>query len=126
MQFNSVIFIVFGIIFFALWPVLRRRNNIRWMYLVAASFIFYGWWDWRFLFLIIASGLIDFFAGLGMERFQRHRKLLLVLSVTGNVGSLAIFKYLDFGIGNINWILQSFGIETNIPAANLILPIGIS
>ncbi len=126
MQFNSVIFIIFGIIFFATWPFFRRRSNMRWIYLVTASFVFYGWWDWRFLFLIIASGLIDFFAGLGMERFQRHRKLLLVLSVTGNVGSLAIFKYLDFGIGNINWILQSFGIETNIPAANLILPIGIS
>jgi len=126
MQFNSVIFIIFGVIFFVMWPVFRRRNNMRWIYLVAASFVFYGWWDWRFLFLIIASGLIDFLAGLGMERFSRHRKLMLVLSVTGNVGSLAIFKYLDFGIGNINWILQSLGIETHIPAANLILPVGIS
>lgn len=126
MQFNSIIFIIFGVVFFSLWPVLRRRNNMRWIYLVAASFLFYGWWDWRFLFLIMASGLIDFFAGLGLERFQRHRKLLLVLSIIGNVGSLAIFKYLDFGINNINWILRSFGIETHIPAANLILPIGIS
>ena len=121
-----MIFIIFGVIFFTLWPVFRRRNNMRWIYLVAASFIFYGWWDWRFLFLIIGSGLIDFFAGLGMERFPQRRKTMLVLSVIGNVGSLGIFKYLDFGISNINWILKSLGIETHVPAANLILPIGIS
>jgi alginate O-acetyltransferase complex protein AlgI len=126
MQFNSMIFIIFGVIFFTLWPVFRRRNNMRWIYLVAASFVFYGWWDWRFLFLIIGSGLIDFFAGLGMEHFPRHRKTMLVLSVIGNVGSLGVFKYLDFGINNINWILKSLGIETHIPAANLILPVGIS
>jgi len=126
MQFNSLIFIFFGIIFFILWPFLRRHNNTRWFYLVFASFIFYGWWDWRFLFLIIASGLIDFFAGLGMERFDRSRKLLLILSIIGNVGSLAIFKYLNFGINNINWLLQTFNIGAQIPATNLILPIGIS
>jgi D-alanyl-lipoteichoic acid acyltransferase DltB (MBOAT superfamily) len=126
MQFNSMIFIIFAILFFALWPVFRKRNNTRWMFLVTASFIFYGWWDWRFLFLIIGSGLIDFFAGLGMERFPRHRKTLLVLSVIGNVGSLGVFKYLDFGISNINWILKIFGIEAHIPTANLILPVGIS
>jgi len=126
MQFNSIVFIIFAALFFSLWVVFRRRNNVRWVYLVTASFVFYGWWDWRFLFLIMASGLIDFFAGLGMERFPRHRKLMLVLSIVGNVGSLAIFKYLDFGINNVNWILQSLGIETHVPAANLILPIGIS
>jgi len=126
MQFNSVIFILFGAVFFSLWPLLRRRNNTRWIYLVAASFLFYGWWDWRFLFLIIASGLIDFFAGLGIERFQRHRKLLLVLSIMGNVGSLAIFKYLDFSVNNINWILGSLGIDIQVPVAHLILPVGIS
>ncbi len=126
MQFNSIIFIIFGAVFFSLWPLLRRRNNVRWIYLVAASFLFYGWWDWRFLFLIMASGLIDFFAGLGIERFQRHKKLLLILSLIGNVGSLGIFKYLDFGINNVNWILGNLGIETQVPVANLILPIGIS
>ena len=126
MQFNSVIFIIFGAVFFTLWPVFRKRNNVRWIYLVVASFIFYGWWDWRFLLLIIGTGLIDFFAGLGIVRFNRRKKLLLILSMCGNIGTLAVFKYLDFGIGNINWILHSFGIENQIPAANLILPVGIS
>jgi len=126
MQFNSIIFIIFAIIFFSLWPLLRRKNSSRWIYLTAASFLFYGWWDWRFIFLIIASGLIDFFAGLGMERFRNHRKLLLILSVIGNVGSLAVFKYLNFGINNINWLLKVFGIDSQIPATHLILPVGIS
>lgn len=68
MLFNSAVFLAFGAVFFVLWPLARRRGNPRWIYLVTASFIFYGWWDWRFLFLIIASGLIDYFAALGMER----------------------------------------------------------
>ncbi len=126
MQFNSVIFIIFSIVFFSLWPLFRRKNNARWIYLTIASFIFYGWWDWRFIFLIIASGLIDFLAGLGIVRFVRHKKLLLVLSLMGNIGSLAIFKYLNFGISNINWLLQTFGVDAQIPAAHLILPVGIS
>ncbi len=126
MQFNSLVFIVFAILFFAGWPLLRRRNNSRWIYLIFASFVFYGWWDWRFLFLIIGSGLIDFFAGLAMTRWPARRKLCLVLSICGNVGSLAVFKYLDFGISNLNWLLGAFGADVRFAAANLILPVGIS
>ena len=126
MQFNSLVFIIFAIIFFALWPILRRGNNRRWIYLVVASFIFYGWWDWRFLFLIIGSGLIDFFAGMAMVRFPSKRKLLLILSLIGNIGSLSIFKYLDFGIHNVNWLFHLFGMDAQLPSAHLILPVGIS
>ncbi|MFA5553351.1 MAG: MBOAT family O-acyltransferase [Phycisphaerae bacterium] len=126
MQFNSIVFIVFGVLFFIGWPYMRRKNNVRWIYLVAASFIFYGWWDWRFLFLIIASGLIDFFAGLAMESYPAKKRLWLILSIIGNVGSLGLFKYLDFGIANLNWLLNIFGIENNVPYVNLILPVGIS
>jgi D-alanyl-lipoteichoic acid acyltransferase DltB (MBOAT superfamily) len=74
----------------------------------------------------MASGLIDFCAGLAMERFPRRKRTWLVLSILGNVGSLSIFKYLDFTIANTNWLLQFLGIEIQIPAANLLLPIGIS
>ena len=125
MQFNSLIFLIFMATFLAVWPVMRRRQNRRFVFLVAASFVFYGWWDWRFIFLIIASGMIDFFAGLGMVRFARRKKMLLVLSVLGNVGSLAVFKYLDFGISNVNWVLRVVGIDVAVPAAHLILPVGI-
>jgi len=113
-------------VFFSAWPLLRRRNNVRWIYLVGASFVFYGWWDWRFLFLIMGSGFIDFFAGLAMGRFTRHKKLALIFSIVGNVGSLCVFKYLDFGIANLNGLLSFLGYSSSIPAANLILPVGIS
>ena len=126
MLFNSLDFLVFMIVFFTMWPLLRRRNNSRWLYLVTASFIFYGWWDWRFLFLIVGSGLIDFLAGLGMARFARHKKGLLVISILGNVGSLATFKYLDFGLANLNGLLGLFGFSAELPTVGLILPIGIS
>ena len=126
MQFNSLVFIIFATIFFSFWVIFRRRKNVRWIYLVIASFIFYGWWDWRFIFLIIGSGLIDFFAGLAMSRFPNRRKFLLVLSMMGNLGALGTFKYLNFGISNANSLLQFFDFNFQIPSAHLILPVGIS
>ncbi len=126
MLFNSLDFILFLGAFLVFWPLMRRENNRRWIFLVCASFVFYGWWDWRFLFLIVFSGLLDFYCGLGMERFSRWRKTFLILSIIGNLGTLGIFKYLDFGIGNVNALMSFFGIDVNLPAAGLMLPIGIS
>lgn len=126
MLFNSIEFLLFFAIFIAIWPLLRRRRNLRWIYLVVASFFFYGWWDWRFLFLIIGSGLIDFFAGLGMARFPVRRKLLLWASIIGNIGSLAMFKYFDFFITTLNQAFGLAGAGGTIPLAHLILPVGIS
>jgi D-alanyl-lipoteichoic acid acyltransferase DltB (MBOAT superfamily) len=130
MLFNSAIFLVFAAMFFSLWPLMRRRSNARWAYITVASFVFYGWWDWRFLFLIIGSGLLDFLSGLGMVRWPTRRKLFLVLSILGNVGSLAVFKYSHFVATNLDQFLASLGIEpfltVNIPAFMLILPVGIS
>jgi alginate O-acetyltransferase complex protein AlgI len=88
MIFNSIEFLLFAIGFFLLWPVLGKRNNSRWIFITVASFIFYGWWDWRFLFLIIGSGLIDYFCGWGIEAQPRYRKLFFYLSVFGNLISL--------------------------------------
>ena len=132
MLFNSAIFIVFAALFFLLLYVINRSRNIRlrWAFLVAASFFFYGWWDWRFLFLILGSGLIDYFSAFGIRRHPQRRKLFLVLSVLGNVGSLAIFKYSGFIARNIDALLQSIGMEAhlheNIPEFMLLLPVGIS
>lgn len=126
MQFNSFEFFLFIAVFLAGWPFLRRSNNVRWAYLALASFVFYGWWDYRFLGLLIVTAGIDFFAGLGIERWPRYRKLLLVASLSANIGSLACFKYLDFMIQNINSVLAMAGAGERIPLANLILPAGIS
>jgi len=126
MLFNSLVFLIFAACFFAIWAFVKRHLVARSVFIVAASFIFYGWWDWRFLFLIIASGLVDFLCALGIQRFQKLRKMFLMLSLFCNIGSLALFKYLDFFIGNVNSVSAAFSSPLNIPAAELILPVGIS
>ncbi len=132
MLFNSAIFIVFAAIFFGILYLVNRYRNVklRWVFLVIASFFFYGWWDWRFLFLILASGFIDYFAAFGIQRFPVRKKLFLVLSIVGNVGSLAVFKYSGFIAQNIDAFTRMLGFGThlyeNIPEFMLILPVGIS
>ncbi len=130
MLFNSLIFLIFGTLFFVVWPLARRRANIRWAYLTIASFVFYGWWDWRFLFLILASGLLDFASGLGMQAMPHRRKIFLGLSIFGNIGSLMVFKYSGFFAENISALLALFGmtveLKSHFPSFILILPVGIS
>jgi D-alanyl-lipoteichoic acid acyltransferase DltB (MBOAT superfamily) len=126
MLFNSLVFVIFATVFFAAWPFLRKGKQTRWLYLTAASFFFYGWWDARFLLLILGSGFIDYFAALGMDRWEKRRKVFLILSIVGNVGSLGVFKYLSFGIRNANWVLSAAGLDFAIPAVSLTLPVGIS
>ena len=126
MLFNSFVFLIFALFFYAIWNCLGERKNLRWAFLTAASFLFYGWWDWRFLFLILASGLLDFYAGKLMRQQPKWRKACLFVSVLGNVGSLALFKYLFFFTENANGLLQLLGCECTIPIIKLTLPVGIS
>ena len=93
MLFNSLIFVAFASIFFLVFRIVGGNIKGRLIWLTAASFFFYGWWDWRFLSLIAISGLIDYFAALGIARYPARKKLLLILSILGNVGSLSLFKY---------------------------------
>ncbi len=130
MLFNSLIFLVFAAIFFGLWPWVKRHQNLRYIFLVVSSFIFYGWWDWRFLFLIIGSGVLDYCSGLLMAARPDRKKLWLALSILGNVGSLMIFKYSGFFADNLSALLGLFGVDVELrealPKFVLILPVGIS
>lgn len=96
MSFASFEFIVFFQIFAILWPFVRKQSNPRWIAITVASFIFYGWWDWRFLFLLIGTGLVDFLAAIVMERSPVRRTAVLWVSISMNIGCLAFFKYLGF------------------------------
>lgn len=129
MLFNSFIFIVFILLFFALWYPLKKSNNTKWIYLTISSFIFYAWWDWRFLFLIIFSGLVDYLAGLLMLK-SSNKRFWLILSLTVNIGLLSIFKYSTFFASIIDDVLGLLDIHLNmvnrIPKFALILPVGIS
>lgn len=130
MLFNSLPFLFFFVLFFALWPSLKRTPTARWSGLVGFSFLFYGWWDWRFLFLLIFSGLIDYGAALAMDQQPKHRRFWLLLSLLGNLGSLGIFKYsgfvaqiLDDGAALLGWNTELYA---QMPEFTLILPVGIS
>lgn len=130
MQFDSLEFLLFALLFFLLWPLFRRKSNYRWLFLVISSFVFYGFWDWRFLFLIIVSGFADFFCAIWIEKFYRFKKFFLILSLVINLGMLSIFKYSLFFANSIEDVFHSFGatisLSEKIPEFFLILPIGIS
>ena len=130
MIFNSIEFLIFSLLFFLLWPIFRKKSNNRWTFITIASFFFYGWWDWRFLFLIIASGLIDFYCGLRIIKKPKHKKTFLIFSILGNIGSLSIFKYSAFFATVFEDFFSLFGLNidlvSRIPEFALILPIGIS
>lgn len=130
MVFNSLEFLIFSLLFFILWPIFKTRDNPRWIFITIASLIFYGSWDWRFLFLIIGSGILDFFCGLAISKLPRSRKFFLLISIAGNIGCLSIFKYSVFFAGILDEISLYGGypltLSNNIPEFALILPVGIS
>ena len=126
MVFNSVIFVVFLVIVLTLyWAAPAQfRNPI----LLVASYIFYGYWDWRFLSLLAISTIVDYTIGIHMGRTERHsiRTRLLVLSVVVNLGILGIFKYFNFFVDSFAALLGDIGLEPSTPLLDVVLPVGIS
>ena len=125
MSFASFEFIVFFGIFATLWPFVRKQSNPRWIAITVASFIFYGWWDWRFLFLLIGTGLVDFLAAIVMERSPVRRTAVLWVSISMNIGCLAFFKYLGFFGDELRGILGLPETQWSW-THSIILPVGIS
>lgn len=131
MLFNSVEFLFFlPIVFFLYWFVCDRwigrskyQLTIQNMLIVIASYVFYGWWDWRFLILIAFTTLCSFLSGIGIERYAKRQKLILWANIILNLGILALFKYYDFFVGEF---AQLFGLQSDALLLNLILPVGIS
>jgi alginate O-acetyltransferase complex protein AlgI len=127
MLFNSIIFFIFlPIVFLVYWNIGKIRNQN--FFLLIASYVFYGWWDWRFLSLIIFSSLVDFVVGsqLGKREKPKIRKLLLFTSILVNIGFLGFFKYFNFFIDSFITAFSSVGIELSSRSLNVILPVGIS
>ena len=96
--------------------------------IVAASYVFYGWWDWRFLSLIVFSTVVDFSIGrrLAIEDGERRRKVLLWTSIAVNLGFLGVFKYYNFFLENFIAAFALLGTEIEASSLNIILPVGIS
>jgi alginate O-acetyltransferase complex protein AlgI len=126
MSFTSPVYLLFFVIVWLLyWQLDRRRQNIL---IVVASFIFYGWWDWRFLTLLITTTGIDYAAALmmGREREQSRRRKWLLVSLLSNLGALGFFKYYNFFSTQLAYLLTTFGLKTDPILLRVILPLGIS
>jgi alginate O-acetyltransferase complex protein AlgI len=129
MLFNSHIFL-FGFlpVVLLLWHALRRMTRVRLAMLTVASYIFYGYWDWRFTILMLASTLIDYVSGDRIAAIPdfRTRRLWLLLSIVTNLGLLGFFKYSGFLVETLNSIGTSLLEMQRVDVPSILLPIGIS
>lgn len=129
MLFNSLDFALFlPIVFVLYWFVFNRRLRLQNLLLVVSSYVFYGWWDWRFLTLIIFSTLVDYFVGRALKNEQDalKRKILLWTSIIVNIGFLGFFKYYNFFLDNFVSAFSFLGKEISANSLHIILPVGIS
>ena len=125
MLFNSYTFWLFFAVVAILYRFLPHRGQN--FMLLGASYVFYGYWDWRFLFLLLLSTVFDFTAGLLIARFTgKKRKLILICSLTASLTLLGFFKYFNFFARELTELLQQLGLHVSPPALHIILPVGIS
>lgn len=129
MLFNSIDFAIFlPVVFLLYWFVFNRKLHVQNLFLLAASYFFYGWWDWRFLLLIFFSSLVDYSVGLALGRSEnvKTRRLLLLLSICVNIGFLGFFKYYNFFVENFVDAFSFFGHPIQPGLLHIVLPVGIS
>lgn len=129
MLFNSVEFLIFLPIVFGLYWALSQRLRLQNALVVASSYLFYGWWDVRFLTLIAFTTLCSYVSGLLIDRFDGCRvkqKWVSGINIAINLGILGTFKYYDFFAGSMSQLLASVGIEAGFVTLNIVLPVGIS
>ena len=126
MLFNTIDFVLF--LPLVVFTYFLLPHKYRWMFLLAASYFFYMSWKVEYLFLIIISTLVDYFAGILMEKYPKKKaKLpLLILSLSTNLGLLFFFKYFNFTAENLNLLFEKVEIQHEIPLMNFLLPVGIS
>lgn len=126
MLFNSQVFFVFFSCFFLLyWFINKKSIHLRNCLILFGSYVFYAWWDWRFLFLILGSSLIDFFVAKKINGSNKKFNWLLV-SCLSNLGVLFVFKYFNFFTQSFIDLTNLFGLNITFNIINIILPVGIS
>src|SRR5690554_3496032 len=129
MLFNSIHFAIFlPIVFILYWFVFNKKLKHQNILIFVASYVFYGWWDWRFLSLLLFSSIVDYTIGLQMNKSKNclRRKTLLFLSLAVNLGMLGFFKYYNFFIDNFTTAFTFFGGNIQPNSLSIILPVGIS
>ena len=137
MNFNSLFFAIFFAVVFSLTALLRNRVTPRNVVLLGASYLFYGWWDWRFLSLLWISTLFDYWCARVLDRRLEGRpegpvtrprsdKAFLIASMALNLGFLGFFKYFNFFVDSAEASLALVGITAHVPTLKVVLPVGIS
>lgn len=132
MLFNSLNFAIFlPIVFILYWFVTNKKLMVQNSMLLLVSYIFYGWWDWRFTFLLLFSTLLDYYSGIKIQESSndRIRKFWLVLSIGINLGFLGFFKYYNFFVVQFADLLKNVGFsvnESSLMILKIVLPVGIS
>lgn len=129
MLFNSIDFAIFlPIVFILYWFATDKNLKLQNFLIVVASYLFYSWWDWRFLSLILFSTLIDYSIGIRLSKEENisKRKILLWISILVNLGFLGFFKYYNFFLDNFITAFSLFGSPINVQGLNIVLPVGIS
>lgn len=128
MLFNSFEFVVFFCLVFFIYY--KSYDNLKFqnILLLISRYVFYGWWDWKFLSLIVISSVSDYIIGGAIDTNdnKKHRKYLLILSLVINLGILCFFKYFNFFTSSFKDFVSLFGLETNPIFLDIILPVGIS
>jgi len=126
MLFNTIQFVIFLPLVIVLYYLMPHKY--RWILLLAASYIFYMFWDVRYIFLIVSSTLADYLFALQMEKHETRgkRKLYLILSLVVNLGLLFTFKYLNFFTTSLNGLFQATDLAVSISPLKVLLPVGIS
>lgn len=129
MFFNSLDFAIFlPIVFLLYWFMPNKSKASQNFVLILASYYFYSCWDWRFLFLLVFSTLLDYFSAIQIEnsKTRLQRKAWLWICVSINIGFLGIFKYYNFFVSSFTDLLNGFGLHTSPLLLKIILPVGIS
>ena len=129
MLFNSLDFAIFLPLFFALyWAIPKNKLHLRHLLIFVSSYIFYAWWDWRFVSLILISTVTDYIVSIKLSETSsiKTRKLLLSLSLLVNIGFLVYFKYANFFIDSFIGAFAFLGQDIQIRGLDIILPVGIS
>jgi alginate O-acetyltransferase complex protein AlgI len=129
MLFNSIDFAIFlPIVLILYWFVFNKNIKYQNFLIVVASYVFYGWWDYRFLSLVLFSTLVDYTVGVLLlkEEIAKRRKIYLWISMIVNLGFLGVFKYYNFFADNFVQTFTFFGGNISVSSLNIILPVGIS
>ncbi|WP_295797654.1 MBOAT family O-acyltransferase [Mucilaginibacter sp.] len=129
MLFASILFACFFIVFFLLyWYVFSGSLKFQNLLILTGSYLFYAWWDWRFLLLLIGSSIISYFLGIGIGKTgnKQRRSLLLWIGLLQGLGCLVFFKYFNFLVGSMAGAFAWFNVKVEVQTLNIILPLGIS